>query len=180
MSEPGTKGTGDAQVDEFMRKLAALDVGAKARLKRNAGLGLAEARDVLGLFYRLLPYGVPTRDQERYFLVATLYPLAENGSQRDLGATLRAARSTANGTGLDRRVEVLLDSDGEQLRFRLRQAVRFAHSNRISVNWGRLLRDILFWDQSDRFVQRRWAESYFSEYPTRRREPGNVTSSAES
>ncbi len=160
-SEPGERG--DRREVDFIAALAQLDTGERARLKRNAGLTLAESRDVLGLFYRLVSHGARPGQHEDYFLVATLYPLAVGSVRhRNLGATLRAARSDANGKGIDRRIEALLDADSEQLRFRLRQAVRFAQSNRVTVNWPQLLRDVLRWDHPDRFVQRSWAESYFA------------------
>ena len=47
---------------------------------------------MLGLFYRLLPRGVPLAEEETYFLVATLYPLADGGGHGDLGALLPAVR----------------------------------------------------------------------------------------
>ena len=109
--------------------------------------------------------------QEAYFLVATLYPLAESGSHRNLGATLRAARTAGNSPGIDRRMEVLLEADVEQLPFRLRQAVRFAQSNRVPVNWRQLLRDVLWWEHPDRFVQRQWAEAYFGEQVRQHQRP---------
>lgn len=149
--------------DEFVKRLAGLDVGARARLRRNAGLKLEESRDVFGVFYRLLPPGVPERNQWAYFLVATLYPIAESGHNDNFGATLRKAQSENNSAGLDRRIETLLDSDPEQLAFRLRQAVRFARSNRVPVNWRQLLLDLLQWEYPSRHVQRKWAEAYFGE-----------------
>ncbi len=159
---------------EFVARLAELDVGARARLRRNAGTRLEESHNVLGLFYRLLPHGVPERSQWAYFLVATLYPVAESGHTGNLGAILRLAQNENNSSGLDRRVETLLDSDTEQLVFRLRQAVQFAKSNRVPVNWQQLLTDLLQWEHHSRHVQRKWAESYFGETRSTRNE--NVTS----
>jgi CRISPR system Cascade subunit CasB len=153
----------DSRVQTFISRLERLDAGERARLKRNAGQPLAEARDVLGLFYRLLPPNVYPGVHELYFMVATLYPLAEGGHNRNLGATLRAARTSVNGPGLDRRVEVLLDADTNQLPFRLRQSVRFAQSNRRTIDWAALLKDVLQWNHPERWVQRSWAQSYYGE-----------------
>ncbi len=179
MSEAQARERGNGPEEEFIEALGRLDTGEKARLKRNAGFTLAEARDVLGVFYRLLPPAVSRAQHDDYFLVATLYPLAEGSERhRDLGATLRAARSDTNGKGIDRRVEALLDADEEQLRFRLRQAVRFAQSSRVTVNWPQLLRDVLWWGHPARFVQQRWAESYFAVTPPARRESGRARASA--
>jgi len=155
----------DARVKAFVAALDALDVGERARLKRCAGKTLAESRNVLTLFYRLLPKEIPAQHEEIYFLVATLYPLAENCESGDLGVSLRKARQAAlNDKGLDRRVEVLLDADRWQLPFRLRQTVHFLQSKRVPVCWPVLLEDLLAWNYSNRPVQRRWARSYFGSH----------------
>ncbi len=151
----------DPRIELLFQRLAKLDPGNRARLKRSAGKSLGEARDALGLFYALLPRNVPVQQEEMYFLVSTLYPLADGGGAGDLGAALLRARLSKNAPGLDRRVEFLLDADDIQLPFRLRQAVQFLRSNRIRVNWSSLLQDLLYWSHPDRFVQRRWARSYF-------------------
>lgn len=151
------------KITAFFERLERLDTGERARLKRNAGRSLAEARHTaLGLFYRLLPPGVPVAQEETYFLVATLYPLVEGGGTGNLGAALRKVRQTQNAKGLDRRFEILLDADQPQLRFRLRQAIRLLGTNQIRIDWPHLLADLLHWTHPKRFVQRHWAQSYFS------------------
>jgi CRISPR system Cascade subunit CasB len=151
------------KITAFFERLERLDPGGRARLKRSAGKSLAESRDVLGLFYSVLPPGVPAYHEEIYFLVATLYPMADGGGKGDLGASLRHAQDSKNTKGLDRRVGILLDADEVQLPFRLRQAIRFLKSKQARVNWPRLLEDLLRWNYARRPVQRRWARSYFAE-----------------
>ena len=149
------------QVAQFCERLQALSTADRARLKRKAGSPLAEAGDTLGLFYRLLPYGVSPMQEELWYLAASLYPLAEGGGSGDLGLTLRRARTSANAKGLDRRMATLLDADNSQLPFRLRQTLRYLQSSRIRVNWPGLLDDLLYWSHPDRLVQRRWARNYY-------------------
>jgi CRISPR system Cascade subunit CasB len=156
-----TKSEPRAQVTVFVQRLAALEPGDRARLKRSAGRSLAESRAALGLFYRLLPAGVPEREEETYFLVATLYPLVDAGGEGNLGGALRRARNPQNAKGIDRRFEILLDSDAAQLRFRLRQSVHLLQSVRQPVDWTTLLNDLLYWEHPDRSVQKRWARSFF-------------------
>jgi CRISPR type I-E-associated protein CasB/Cse2 len=115
------------------------------------------------LFYSLLQPSVPEYQHEAYFLAATLYPLAEAGGVGDLGASLHRAQDAKNRKGLDRRIITLLDSDESQLPFRLRRAMHLLQSNRVRVNWPRLLEDLLAWNRSNHPVQRRWAQSYFAE-----------------
>lgn len=150
-------------IARFISRLERLDASGRARLKRSVGRPPGEAREALGLFYSLLPPGVPEPQEADYFLLATLYPLADGAGQGDLGAALRRARGSANAKGLDRRITSLLDADREQLPFRLRQAVQYLRSRRVRVNWPALLQDILLWTHPERTVQRRWARSYFAE-----------------
>jgi len=154
----------DEKVEEFLQNICGLDPGGKARLKRDAGKPLAEAQS-LGLFYRLLPYGLSTAQEEIFFLLATLYTLGDGGSSGNFGASLRNARDPRNYKGLDRRVEILLDSDITQLPFRLRQAVRFLKSKQVTINWQQLLEDLLRWNYSSRIVQKQWARAYFGTSP---------------
>lgn len=146
---------------EYITRLRSLDPGDRARLKRNAGNRLAEARGATGLFYRLMPAGIPNQQEEIYFLVACLFPLAEEGSSSNLGASFREVSNDRNRKGIERRLEVLMDADLEQLPFRLRQAIHFLQSNRAKVNWIALLSDLLNWTHPDRFVQRNWARTYY-------------------
>lgn len=151
-------------ISEFFHRLEQLDPGQRARLKRSAGQTMGEAgSDVLSLFYRVLPPGSMGAQESIFFMAASLFPLAEEGGKGNLGQSLRKAQNPKNKKGLDRRVEALLDADDMQLPFRLRQAVHFLQSNRVRVDWPALLDDLLYWSHPDRLVQKRWAESYFSQ-----------------
>jgi CRISPR system Cascade subunit CasB len=160
------------QAQEFVAALERLDAGGMARLKRNAGRLLAEARDIHRVFFQALPYTVTGWQQEEdYFLVATLFPLVPHQSDQagSLGAALRQVRHARAGTGdgrmnsLDRRFQTLLDSDREQLPFRLRQAVRLIAADRegVAINWEQLLLDVQRWEYQNHQVQLRWARDYF-------------------
>jgi CRISPR system Cascade subunit CasB len=153
------------EVARFVSRLAALGPGPQARLKRNAGNTLAEARGVLPLFFQLLPRAVTRpHDVEACFLVATLYGLNPRpGGRGDLAATLVRVASAGGVSreGVDRRVAVLLDSHRGELPFRLRQAVRLVGAHERPVDWARLLSDLLRWEHPARVVQKAWARSYF-------------------
>lgn len=150
-------------VMQFMERLAKLGAGERARLKRCAGQTLDETREV-GLFYGILPNDVPQYKENIYFLVATLYAMVENTyTNHDFGASLRLAQTPKNEKGLNRRVQILLDSDETQLPYRLRQAVHYLKSQQVKVNWQKLLEDLLWWSSENRSVQRRWARSYFAD-----------------
>ena len=158
----------DEKIQKFLSNLAELNAGAKARFKRDAGKELAEAHSI-GLFYRLLPYGLSAEQEEIYFLVATLYPLADNSDAKNFGTSLKALRQNKKQQqkpteSMDKRFEVLLDADKGQLPHRLRQIVKFLKSGeqKIGVNWARLLKDLLGWQRPSRHVQKEWAREYFA------------------
>jgi CRISPR type I-E-associated protein CasB/Cse2 len=146
----------------FLKRLSDLNIGERARLKRCAGQTLSESREVF-LFSRLLPNGVSKNQEAIYFLIATLYPMAENTGEGDFGTSLRKVKNENNHKGLDKRVQVLLDSDEIQLPFRLRQLIHLIKSKQVKVNWQNLLEDLLWWNSQERAVQRRWARNYFAE-----------------
>jgi len=158
-------------VEEFVSRLEALarpdaTRGDLARLRRCAGRPLGDCPGVYQLFYRLLPYAVrgDERAEERYFLIATLFALnPRSARERDLGASLRAlaAARGAGAAGIDRRLAVLLDAPAGDLVFRLRQVVALCAAADVAVDWRSLLSDLLWWEQPQRRVQRRWARSYF-------------------
>lgn len=160
-----------APVDQFVTTLEGLarkdsSHGDLATLRRSVGRTLAESPDSYQLFYRLLPYQVRgrEREEETYFLTATLFAVNPKSSPaRNFGATMRlvALARGAGSAGIDRRMAVLLDASGDELGFRLRQAIRLAAAEDVGVNWPTLLSDLLWWEHPKRRVQRRWARSYF-------------------
>ncbi|HEY0739685.1 MAG TPA: type I-E CRISPR-associated protein Cse2/CasB [Herpetosiphonaceae bacterium] len=176
-------------IDYFIRRLETLDSGGRARLKRNAGRTLNEARDVYQVFFSILPFGVHERDHNDYFLIATLYAA---GTRRDnprpanpprsFGASLRRVRqqiqadSDDRQISLDKRIETLLDADREQLDFRLRQLVSLLVAHEVAVDWRRLLRDVLDWDREDRqSVKITWARHYYAPARTATNENSSST-----
>ncbi|MCO5206240.1 MAG: type I-E CRISPR-associated protein Cse2/CasB [Anaerolineae bacterium] len=153
--------TDDRRIVLFSARLAALSAAERARLRRNAGKSLAESHEAIGLFFRLLPYGVPNWDEHWFFLVATLYPLTTLSRLQPFGVTLRHVDQVAHSHSFDRRVEVLINATPQQLPYRLRQIIKLAGSRHIAVHWPSLLADLTHWTHPDRFVQLRWARDYF-------------------
>ncbi|MBP8950192.1 MAG: type I-E CRISPR-associated protein Cse2/CasB [Candidatus Promineofilum sp.] len=175
----------ERQIAEFIGNLAKLEDGDRARLKRNAGKSLADSRDVRLLFYsRVAPHSMAAWQEERYFLLATLYPLDKaqrrrerrpadqniedlppTGSFGSFGKSFRLARTDLNKAGIDRRFARLLDADLEDLSFQLRQAVTRLTSEWLPIDWAQLARDLLNWDSTRRTVQRNWARDYVAAEP---------------
>lgn len=172
-------------ISHFVARLTKLDAGGRARLQRNAGRTLDEARNVYQVFFSLLPPEVHRHsDQEDYFLVATLFPIGTRREQKflpnpsppNLGASLQIVRRKLilhdlkrdplkrdpdRPISLDRRMNALLNTDREQLSFRLSQTIRLLTAHEVSINWFQLLRDVQHWNDEPRRVQRCWADHYF-------------------
>ncbi|HLI52229.1 MAG TPA: type I-E CRISPR-associated protein Cse2/CasB [Thermomicrobiaceae bacterium] len=175
----------EERMNDFIAALQQLDAGSLARLRRNAGNSLAESRGVLDVFYRIAPFGLSAAQEERYFLVATLYqprldPPASESSRPpnpgNFGDTLRrVADPREDGSaGVQRRLAALLDAEGPQVNFRLRQLVRLVDAHRGAIDWRQLLHDLLRWDYSDRRTQRAWARSYFGATNDKPSEPSSL------
>jgi CRISPR system Cascade subunit CasB len=162
----------------FLARLGRLDPSGLAQLRRAAGQPLAEAHGGYSVFFTLLPPSVERlREQERYFLVATLYALTTRSGEHarqhsgvSLGMALgrvRQAQLAATGqradarTSLDRRFAALCDADADQLPFRLRQIVRLIYAQNQTLDWERLLRDLGAWQHPEHYIQRRWMREYY-------------------
>lgn len=170
----------------FIERFGTLSTGDAAMLKRDAGKTLAEAKRGMMVFYRL--YGTPEydRDEEIFFLVSTLYALNQHPPPGDFGKTMAALRGRKlSDDSADRRMCILLDChfdliDGRKpgggaLAHRLRQLVRLADSDGVGVDWPQLLRDLCRWERPEKWIQKKWARSYFGK-PTEL--PGDASAAA--
>jgi len=153
--------------NELVSRLEALaeDRAALARLKRCAGRPLSECQRAYSLFYGLLPSAALGKPwlEETCFLIATLFALAPSKGGMGLGQALRLAadKSRNDASGIQRRLDALLDADVEDLSFRLRQTVRLLAPKEIAIDWRQLLLDLLHWEAPSRHVQKEWARRFY-------------------
>jgi CRISPR system Cascade subunit CasB len=156
----------------FLSRLRELDRGEIAILKRNAGNTIAESRGTYKIFYRIFPPWISnSRNEEVFFLIATLYGLNDYAIKGDFGTTMRWVKAKSPTDSLDHRISVLLDSDfdliegyrpgGGEMAYRLRQCVKLANGHGIGVDWPKLLGDLQRWQYPEKRVQKAWARSYF-------------------
>jgi CRISPR system Cascade subunit CasB len=163
-------------IKAFIGKLESLTSGDRAVLKRNAGNPLAETRGgAIGIFYRILPFGIHPNEEELWFIVATLrflnrYKIEafEDEPIRDFGWTMSEIKRANKSDSFDLRVRGLLDcrwnvGDGA-LAHRLRQMVKLADGKSVPIDWESLLKDLLNWEHPERWVQKKWARSYFGSF----------------
>lgn len=159
--------------NDFIERVERLGSGELAQLRRGCG----ERDPVEGRCPWLvgLTYGVSS--DAVAFLVAGLLAqyktidirAGRHRSQGDFGLTWkRAVASGAASESLKRRFHILLDSEydsytGEgDFPYRLRQMVRFAAGKGIGVDWPLLLRHVKNWNSKEKWVQKKWAGSFFT------------------
>lgn len=133
--------------------------GALAALRRGLGRERTPPAEMLRLVVPYLPQNRPW-EHRWYFLVASLFGLhPETGGKGDLGDTFRSLGAHESA---QKRFVALLDAHPDDLPYRLRQAVALAKSKEAPVNWFQLLEDLFRWQTESRYVQQRWARSYWA------------------
>ncbi|MGI5939724.1 MAG: type I-E CRISPR-associated protein Cse2/CasB [Thermoleophilia bacterium] len=161
-----------AREEEYVKQLEGLGTGELASLRRGCG----ERDPVEGRCPWLIGMIRGVAPEPAAFLVAGLlaqYSTADIKAGRhrasgDFGCTWKAAISGNDSTSIRRRFHILLDADfdpwtGEgDLPYRLRQMVRYAVGKGVGVDWPLLLTHVKFWNQPDKWVQKRWARSFFA------------------
>jgi CRISPR system Cascade subunit CasB len=155
----------------FVRYLTALNTdanrGTLAVLRR--GLSGDPVEDLN--MYRFVAPRVPesergTHGERVYYLTAALYALhPENAATGNFGDHMkRVALQRKDQDAAERRFTALLNTRLEDLNTPLRQAVVMLRQVEppIAVNWMALFADLLWWDHPRKYVQRAWANGFWS------------------
>jgi CRISPR type I-E-associated protein CasB/Cse2 len=155
--------------------------GDLAMLKRNTGNALSEARGVAWFYGFLAAHGVAEYQQETHFLIATLMAADRRFLQGrapvpgNFGQTCRALAQQHSADSVERRFRILLDAaleeGGGEMPFRLRQMTRLCLSKEVTVDWARLLEDLLRWNLPGKRVRKQWAQRFYAPLPAADRLP---------
>ena len=158
--------------EEFVERIEKLTTGELAMLRRCCG----ERDPIEGRCPWLLALVQGLASNPTAFLVASLlaqYKTVDIRAKRhrmngDFGATWKRSIAGSSSESLKRRFHILLDAsydpstgDGD-LPYRLRQMVRYAVAKGVGVDWPALLKGIRSWNSPDKWVQKKWAGSYFA------------------
>ncbi len=147
------------------------DRAALAHLRRGLGKPPGTTPE---MFPIIVPWTHSMRewDADIYYLVGALFgahPMnTDKGNFGDTCRIVHSRRRAHRGGGddegvdsLERRFVALLNAHHDDLQWHLRHAVHLAAGEEVPVNWAQLLYDLSYWTHHDRFVQRRWANSYW-------------------
>jgi CRISPR type I-E-associated protein CasB/Cse2 len=146
------------------------DRAALAALRRGSGRGPGAVPQADRVFYSLGP-PVGAANEVAAWLTATLMAQYVAGSDRPrggasggMGASLRTlvAKEKAGLPGVERRLQSALSASLEEIEPHLRGLVRLCSTNRVSVNWLHLMRDLAGWDSVERRPQRAWAREFWT------------------
>jgi len=139
------------------------DRGALADLRRGLGKPPGSAPEMYRYVEPFLPSQRSSTQENAYYLVAALFgfhPLSTpNGN---FGSHMAKTLSDESADALERRFTILLSSHFNDLSNYLRQAVSFLKSKDIPVNWNQLFWDLQKWDDEERKVQKKWANSFWN------------------
>jgi CRISPR system Cascade subunit CasB len=149
---------------DFLKSLATnANRGALAALRR--GLSPEGAASV-GM-YRYVAGWLHEKDgpwdEQAFYLVAALfsrYPCSKS-ADHNFGGSYRQLNLKKESESLERRFVALLSSDSDSVGVHLRHAISLLASEDIAVDWAQLLRDLRWWGQSERRVQKRWAREFW-------------------
>jgi CRISPR system Cascade subunit CasB len=109
---------------------------------------------------------VPELAEERAILSAGLFAWAKGNCPQAQGVSFGAAF----GAGLtleekqqrEKRFIDLLDTDREDLPYKLRQAITLISRDGIGLDWVLLVRHLGHWTHPDRWVQKEWARGFWA------------------
>jgi len=150
---------------EWLEELNQKDTRIRAVLRR--GLSFEP-----GAYPSAYPYVEPfVKGEENgwrrdvHYLVAGLWAQHWRGDRVGAPETLSRAclgyyRSQENSPSVERRFISLLDSDGDQLTYRLRQMTVLLKE--YPLDFPSLLKDLLSWNHDKKWVQNKWAREFYS------------------
>ncbi len=156
----------------FIREKILPDTGSRAILKRALR---GDPRFIASAMKFVAPFHPrPGWDEEAFMIVGGLYaihpvdwrPTKEKPNTGDFGNSMAIFASQNYGGGSDRRFARLIDvgvrAGYETLRGLLFSMIMLIKRDHVPVDWAQLLHDLRRWDSPDKWVQRRWARSYYA------------------
>ncbi len=109
-------------------------------------------------------HGCRNRDRGTVYLAAGLWAQVVRqgrGKPVSFPEAMVSVRRRTKSDSIEKRFTTLLDSDPDELRWRLRSALTLIASQGIALDWQQLLNDMLRWHHHHRPVQTKWAQIFW-------------------
>lgn len=154
----------------FLERIDALSTGERVALKRSAGFMLSESDGrAISAFYRCIVPSVLPWQEDRYFAVACLKCLwdpVKSAGEPVEKMLAKLIRGETLSESMEHRIESLLDTQWDKDGFFLVKLSRMVKMLRQKtteeINFASLLEDLLYWNNDNQSVQRKWAREIFS------------------
>lgn len=163
---------------DFLAKLDTLSTGERTALKRSLGQPLAKAEATAwAAFFKAMP-ACAQWEEEPYFLVACAYCFFSKspGQSRSFIECLREISDESN--GVKRRLFTLLDIprvDSGYFSMKISRLLRMIYQKGGKPDFTLLLKDLLTWDNDNRYVQLRWAREFLGKSNKDKEDESNVS-----
>lgn len=148
------------------------DRGTLAALRRGLGKEPGTVAEMHPFVLRWMPSTTTAWQERDWYLVASLFaihqrnwPPAADGRAANFGTSFAQLGQKTDSGSVERRFVALLNADREDMPQHLRHAVSLLGSHDIRVNFAELLRDLGRWDHDSRWIQRKWARSFWGNAP---------------
>ena len=167
----------EKQIHPFINYLYSLADGSRRGALADLRRGLSEPPGTAPEMFPYVTRWIPeearsTWKESVYYLVAGLFAYYQSGSgtvgkQKLTAGNLgdhcrRAAQEKQCSDSFEKRFTALLNANTEDLPVLLRQMVSLLKSSDVPINWNRLFKDLQYWNTESRFVQRQWANGFWS------------------
>ena len=80
----------------------------------------------------------------------------------NFGAAFGAGLTLAEKQQREKRFIDLLDTDGDELPYKLRQAITLLARDGVGLDWILLIRHLVHWSDSRRWVQKKWSRGFWA------------------
>ncbi|HPL69830.1 MAG: type I-E CRISPR-associated protein Cse2/CasB [Anaerolineaceae bacterium] len=169
--------TDEIQIHPYIQYLYSLAIperrGALADLRR----GIAEPPGTAPVMFSYIARWVPEEiryswAEKVYYLIAALFAYYQSGSgveskmritKGNFGDHCRFANiKEKQSASFEARFSTILKANVEDLPVVLRQMISLLKSADVPINWDQLFHDLRHWNSESQYVQRKWANSYWS------------------
>lgn len=145
-----------------LERRASTDSSVVATLRRCMAADRPELHAPAFPLVEPLLHGEPAYTRPMAYLAAGCWASAVRQGRGKPVALPEALRQMAKSAqGAERRFVQLLDSDADELAWRLRQIIQLVASQGVTLDWPALLDDLLRWGSPYRSVQTRWARTFW-------------------
>ena len=162
---------------DFFTNLEKMTVGERTSLKRSIGLAFNQSSaKAWAAFYKAAPVYRPWEEDPYFFAACAFCFFSDSeGKTRPLVDCLRSM--SVESTGIKSRLLALLDTPWDNSGFllsKLGRILRMVHQKGYRIDVDGLLQDLLGWSHDSRFVQTRWARTFFGLHDENERDNKNV------